>query len=81
MDTDTEQPMHHHTYIPHRAGLDRLMEERLGGRSEEGKMMRMDPVLFETNGLLTSPKHSTATETLPAANNKAGGRRKLGREL
>ena len=67
MDTDTEQPPYHHNYIPHRAEHDRLMEERRGGISEEGREMKMDLVHFGTNGLLTFPPHTTPTETLPTA--------------
>ena len=67
MDTDAEEPPYHHNYTPHMAEHDRLMEERMGGRSDEGRRMTMDLVHLGTNGLLTFPPHTTPLESLPAA--------------
>ena len=58
---------HTHTFVPTMAEEQALQEEAASGPNPEAKRMRMDLVHLGTNGLLTFPKHSTNTASLPTA--------------
>ena len=63
----TSHTLHTHTFVPTMAEEQALQEEAASGPNPEAKRMRMDLVHLGTNGLLTFPKHSTNTASLPTA--------------